>query len=435
MNTIHTATVEALQREFLQRHPEEAARQLEALPPPEIAETLGRQQLEVRVAVVDRMATDVGVLLLNAIPEAEATEILARLDIARAAQFLAGLEDERRDQVLAGLEPRLARNIQTVLSYPPQTAGSIMDPRVSLFRPDMTVADAIARLRELKRRNVRVVFTVDGENRLVGLVEVQDLALADLDTRLSEIARPIAAAVNDTAHQDEVVRAFDQYRLTDLPVIDLDGRLIGVVRYSALVTAAQEQASARFQTMVGVSRDERALSKVTFAVRKRLPWLEINLLTAFLAASVVGLFESTIAQFTALAVLLPVVAGQSGNTGAQALAVVMRGIALREVFPAQWLRILWKETGVGFLNGVVIALTTGAGVLIWSGSIGLAGVISVAMVISMVMAGAAGAAIPLILTVIGQDPAQSSSIILTTVTDVVGFFSFLGIATLMAAFL
>jgi magnesium transporter len=223
--------------------------------------------------------------------------------------------------------------------------------------------------------------------------------------------------------------------LPSLPVVDVEGRLIGVIRHEALITAAQEEASADIQTMVGVSKEERALSNVSFAVRKRLPWLQINLVTAFLAAAVVGLFEGIIARFTALAVLLPVVAGQSGNTGAQALAVTMRGLALREIRPRHWLRIAVKEANVALLNGLAVALTTSLGVYVWSRSVGLALVIGLSMVISMVAAGLSGAAVPMILIALGQDPAQSSSIILTTVTDVVGFFSFLGIATLLAGML
>jgi magnesium transporter len=192
-------------------------------------------------------------------------------------------------------------------------------------------------------------------------------------------------------------------------------------------------ASASIQTMVGASKDERALSKASFAVRKRLPWLQINLLTAFLAAAVVGLFENTIAQFTALAVLLPVVAGQSGNAGAQALAVTMRGLALREITVRQWLPVTLKEVSVGLINGLAVALTCGIGVFVWSGSSGLVLVITLSMVLAMIAAGFAGAVVPIVLKRLGQDPAQSSSIILTTVTDVAGFFSFLGIATLLAA--
>ncbi|MDH4325312.1 MAG: magnesium transporter, partial [Betaproteobacteria bacterium] len=199
-----------------------------------------------------------------------------------------------------------------------------------------------------------------------------------------------------------------------------------------LMAAVEEETSLDIQTMVGASPDERALSRPFFAVKKRLPWLQINLLTAFLAAAVVGLFESTIAKFTALAVLLPVVAGQSGNAGAQALAVTMRGLVLREISLRHWPAVVWKEAAVGMFNGLAVAATTGIGVYFWSGSIGLVYVICIAMVISMVAAGLAGALVPILLRRFGQDPATASSIILTTVTDVVGFFSFLGIATLFA---
>jgi magnesium transporter len=184
--------------------------------------------------------------------------------------------------------------------------------------------------------------------------------------------------------------------------------------------------------MVGASKDERALSPISFAVKKRLPWLQFNLVTAFLAAAVVGIFEDTIARYTALAILLPVVAGQSGNTGAQALAVVMRGLALREIGQRQWARVLSKELLVGLLNGIAVAATTALFVFLWSRSAGLASIIGLSMVMSMAIAGFAGGAVPLALRTLGQDPAQSSSIILTTVTDVVGFFSFLSIATLLS---
>ena len=184
--------------------------------------------------------------------------------------------------------------------------------------------------------------------------------------------------------------------------------------------------------MFGASKDETALSTAGLVIRKRLPWLQINLATAFLAAAVVGLFEGIIAQFTALAVLLPVVAGQSGNTGAQALAVTMRGLALHEIGTSQWKRVLTKEIKASIINGIAVALTTATGVFVWSRSTGLALIITIAMVIAMVAAAISGVIIPIILRKMGQDPAQSSSIILTTVTDVTGFFAFLGIATILS---
>lgn len=228
---------------------------------------------------------------------------------------------------------------------------------------------------------------------------------------------------------------FGERHFFSLPVVDLDQRLLGVIRNEDIIKASQEDATADLQTMVGANKDERALSPVWFSVRKRLPWLQLNLVTAFLAAFVVGMFESTIAQFTALAVLLPIVAGQSGNTGAQSLAVVIRGLALRDIRPAQWFRVCGKEVYVAFLNGLAVSAAACLAVGIWSRSFGLTLIIGVSMIISMVIAGLSGAAIPIALKAFKQDPAQSSSIVLTTVTDVVGFFSFLGLATVFSSLL
>jgi magnesium transporter len=310
-----------------------------------------------------------------------------------------------------------------------------METRVGVYRSSMTVAQALERLRQSRLRGLHTIFLVDDDNRLSAKIIIHDLAVADLHSTLGEIAEPARVVVQATAPREEVVEVLESTRLPNIPVVDLDGRLLGVVRYASLVKALEEAASGAVQTMVGASADERALSKISFAVRKRQPWLQVNLLTAFLAAAVVGLFESTIAQVTALAVLLPVVAGQSGNAGAQALAVTMRGLALREITVRHWMAVTWKEVNVGLINGIAIAVTCGLGVLVWSGSAGLVVVITLSMVLAMVTAGFAGAVVPIILKRLGQDPAQSSSIVLTTITDVAGFFSFLGIATLMMAFL
>jgi magnesium transporter len=187
--------------------------------------------------------------------------------------------------------------------------------------------------------------------------------------------------------------------------------------------------------MVGASRDETALSRVGFAVKRRLPWLQINLGTAFLAASVVGLFQGTIERYSALAVLMPVVAGQGGNSGMQALAVTMRGVILREVSIKDWPKLIFKEARVGILNGLGVGAVTMASVYFWSHSPGLTLVIGIAMVMAMVIAGICGAMVPLALKAFGQDPAQSSSIVLTTFTDCGGFLSFLGLATLLSGLL
>jgi magnesium transporter len=435
MNPALENAAHVLQRDFIEHHLEDALKQIEKMSPRDIAEVLSKHAVTTTTPVWERLSPEIGMRALEILPIEDAVKILSALDPTRAVALLSMRDELTRENYLKQLPVAEANELRAILTYPRDSAGALMDPRVLLFRAETTVREALTRIRGLGRRRMRMLFIVDEHNHLKGQVDIQDLAMESSSTRLEEIQQPVQARVNAVSPREEVVEILEHYRLTDLPVVDTDERLIGVVRYRNLVAAAEDEATVAMQTMVGVSKDERALSKVSFAVRKRLPWLHINLLTAFLAAAVVGLFEDTIAKYTALAVLLPVVAGQSGNTGAQALAVTMRGLALREIRARQWPRIVFKEMSAGFWNGIAIALTTSLGVWLWSGSAGLAMVIGTSMVLSMVIAGIFGAAIPLVLTAIGQDPAQSSSIVLTTVTDVAGFFSFLGIATLFAAML
>ncbi len=420
---------------FLARHPTEAARLLETADVPEIVEVLGSQPAEYAAAALRSVTPDRAARLFATAPVDVARSWIEAWNPNRAAGALARLEADERDRVLAGLEPGHAEELRVLMTYPPDSAGALMDPRITTFRPDATVTDVVSRLRTFQRRRVQDVFLVDTEGRLAGSLPLQAVVLADPDEVLSSLARSPAPSIHATSPREQVIEDMNTHRVGSLPVVDFDGRVLGVLRQEELVSAAQQEATADLAKMVGASADERALSSPFFSVKKRLPWLQINLLTAFLAASVVALFEDTIAKFTALAVLLPVVAGQSGNTGSQALAVTMRGLALREVRVSQWWAVAWKEIIAGATNGVAVAFTTSLAVWVWSRSAGLAMVIAVSMVISMTLAGFSGALIPMILTSLRQDPAQSSSIILTTVTDVVGFFSFLGIATALSSML
>ena len=424
----------ALADVLLRDYPGDASALVETARDEDSAALLAELSGDAAVAVVSRLTPDRAARLIAALPVTEASAVLLALPPQRAAALLARLDPDEREARLAPLDPSVSDELRALATWPSDSAGGLMDPRVTSFRPDTRVRDVLERLRRFRDRRISDVFLVDEQGRLTGSVSLQDIALEDLDASLGGLARgPVAVAA--VAPRDEVIETFERQRVESLPVVDIDRHLLGVLRHRELVQAAQQQATADAVTMVGASEEERALSSPLFAVRKRLPWLQINLLTAFLAATVVGLFENTIAQVTALAVLLPVVAGQSGNTGAQALAVTMRGLALREVRTSHWVRVATKEGLAGAMNGVAVALTTAGAVWLWSRSWGLAAVIGVSMVISMTLAGLAGAVIPMALTALRQDPAQSSSIFLTTVTDVVGFFSFLGIATLLMAVL
>ncbi|GJL79530.1 MAG: magnesium transporter MgtE [Nitrospinaceae bacterium] len=427
--------VEALNRRFLSDHPAEAALEIEAMSPEEAAHQLVHFPVKTLFPVIENLTPGFSANLFSHIPEDKLKKLLPEMNPTFLVTVLGQMDSDRRKKYISLVGTAVQRELLSLMDYPENSAGRLMDTQMGLFRESMTVAQGLKWLRQMKKSKSRDLFLIDSDNRLSGIVDLQDLIFADYHKVLKEFSRPITAVVNPLTPREEVVAMLEELKLTNLPVTDLNGRMVGAIQPAGLVKAIEEKATASMQTMVGASKDERALSKVSFAVSKRLPWLEVNLLTAFLAASVVGIFEETISRNTALAVLLPVVAGQSGNTGAQALAVTMRGLALHEITVRQWLPVVFKEVCVGFVNGIAVALTTALGVFFWSRSLGLSLVIGVSMVLSMVAAGFAGAIVPIGLARIGQDPATSSSIILTTVTDIAGFFSFLGIATLLSSML
>jgi len=422
----------ALETEFLRQHPVEAAEEIESL---------SNDELEAVVSGLDPIALTVTMEYLSparalgvftCLGRDARLQVLERAAPRLAVTVLTQLSTDEREELLAALTSASRKDLERQLSFPEDSAGRLMDRSFVSVRTTTQAGKALERLAASKIRDLRSIFVVTADARLTGFVDIQDLALAPPEEPVREYLQPIGETVSIQTSREELVGLLERSRRDSVPVIDADGRLAGVVRYRSLFRAIEDVATADIQKMVGASPEERALSLPSFAIKRRLPWLHINLLTAFLAAAVVGLFENLIAQFTALAVLLPVVAGQSGNAGAQALAVTMRGLALREVGLRQWRSVLNKEIIVGLINGLALALTCGLAVFVWSQSLGLALVIAVAMIMSMLAAGIAGALVPMILTRVGQDPATASSIILTTITDVAGFFSFLGTAMLLA---
>ncbi len=427
--------VHALNQAFLRLHSVRAQQAVNQLPLEDLLELLQAEAAADMITMWNGLMLDMAARVLQQLPEAKVSQILQRGNPVHTARVLVRLTAEQRQHLMMLVDSARQRELSDLVLYPENSAGALMDPRFLPLTETLSVREVLHRIRKFKPRFTRQLYIIDAQGLLQGMVEMHGLALAEGADPLSLFVKPVPGVVEATATREQVVKQLETHRVTELPIVDIAGRLIGIIHYDALMEAVREESSVDILTMVGASRDERALSSVGFVVKKRLPWLSINLLTAFLAASVVGLFESTIAQFTALAVLLPVVAGQSGNTGAQALAVTMRGLALREIGTSQWLRVARKEVGAGFVNGVSIAVLTALGVLVWSSSLGLALVIGISMVIAMVAAGFSGVIIPVVLSSLGQDPAQSSSIILTTVTDVVGFFAFLGIATLLSSML
>ncbi len=421
---------EKLVAELVSLYPADAASILNQSATSEIIEYLSAYPLVVSKEILFALNTDVVSRVLVEMEDGLFQNLFPEIDPYRGALLMSRLPKEVVQAKLKKLTEKQAKEIYELLSYPLETAGFLMDTQITTFNPDSTVEDALETLRSLRNSKVNNLYVAKNDGSFLGKIPIQLLAISEVDIKLNNLVEP-SASVSSMAHKDEVVELFEEGNIFSLPVVDADNRILGVIRHESLVSTAKQDASEDALAMFGAGREERALSTAMFAVKKRLPWLQINLATAFLAASIVGIFEDTIAQITVLAVFLPVVAGQSGNTGSQALAVTIRGLALREFRMDQWFKVAMKELTVGFVNGVAVAITTGAIVYFWADSFGLAAVIATSMVISMVIAGFSGAVIPIMLKSIGQDPAQSSSIVLTTVTDIVGFLSFLGLATLM----
>lgn len=421
-----------LKEAYLKDQPADAARSLEAISDRQLRKQISGIRPESLVASLELLSDSRATAVFRRLDEQRQQGVLQQASPRLALSLLADMNASARQALLESLPDATRKDLERLQEFDENSAGRLLDRPYDTIRADMTVARALDVLRQSGSRRTRSLYVVDRDNRLVGRVDMQAMAMADKDQPLSELVEELEGRLLPTSPRKEIVEQLEQYRVDSLPVVDVDGRLMGVVRYQRLFDAIESVATASMQKMVGASADEKALSSPMFSVRRRLPWLHINLLTAFLAAAVVGAFESLIAQFTALAVLLPVVAGQSGNAGSQALAVTMRGLALKEIGTREWRRVLSKEIWVGLADGLALAVTCGLAVYFWSRSIGLALVIAVAMVLSMIAAGISGAVVPIILTRVGQDPATASSIILTTVTDVAGFMSFLGTATLLS---
>ncbi len=424
-----------LNEAFFLKHYQEAARILESYPATDILRVLqgtsAKNASNLLSSITPPIAADVITLMTTDLLK----QVIPHMSPSLAAALFQRLDEDLQRAILFRVPDRYAEEIRSYMTYPAESVGSMMDPKFLVLQEEVTVREAMLHVRSRAQKDVHDMYVTDRKQKLVGKFSVRDLLLVDPEEKLQAVMIRDLPTIHPLESREEIIELFGERHLFTIPVVDLDHRLLGVIRNEDIIKASQEDATADLQTMVGANKDERALSPVWFSVRKRLPWLQLNLVTAFLAAFVVGMFEDTIAKFTALAVLLPVVAGQSGNTGAQSLAVVIRGLALRDIRPSQWLRVSGKEVYVAFLNGLAVSAMACLAVAIWSRSYGLTLIIGLSMVISMVIAGLSGAIIPITLKAMKQDPAQSSSIVLTTITDVVGFFSFLGLATLLSGFL
>ena len=351
--------------------------------------------------------SDDAVRILEDLPEADKAEILEQLS-----------EDERQE---------LARGLE----YPEESAGRRMQTDFVAVPPAWTVGQTIDHAREASDLpdSFYAIFVVDEDNRFVGAVPLDKLLRSQRPVKISDIMVHDWHVVQAAADQEEAARAFERYNLVSAPVVDDDGKLVGVLTIDDVVDVIEEEAAEDIKALGGVARDEEISDSVFYTARSRLPWLILNLVMAFSSASIIGFFSTSIAQMVALAVLMPIVASLGGNAATQAMTVTVRAIATRELTERNAPRITLRELGVGFFNGIAIAVLLGTVAGFWFESLHLGGVIASALVLSMCGAGLAGMLIPVALQRAGYDPAVASAVFVTTTTDVLSFFSFLGFAT------
>jgi magnesium transporter len=419
--------------------------------PADLAQIFGQLQDKDREASFSLLADRNGRLAMEAVselgPEAGAGLLATRSaeEIAKLAQeipsddaaaLIDNLPEALSAAVLHLMRPKESGVVENLLEYAERTAGRIMNPNVFALSEDMTVGESITELQS--NRDVEMVFylyVVDERRHLVGVVSLRRLLLVSPETPLKRIMTTDLISARADMDQEEVARLVAAYNLLAIPVVDGENKLVGIITVDDVIDVIKDEATEDIYRLAGVAGDERAFTPAGESLRKRLPWLGVNLLTAFLAASVVALFERTIGIFPALAVFMPIVAGMGGNAGTQTLTVIVRGIALGELTWSNSRKALLKEAIVGMGNGVVLGAA--AAVIVWivRGNPTLGLVLGLAMIINMFVAATAGTLVPLGLRAANIDPALASSVFITTMTDMFGFFSFLGLATLFARYL
>ena len=393
-----------------------------------LIETLGD---EFKAAALPELDEGVRDQVLEEMPAAQVAEVLQQLDSDEAVYLLEDLDKEEQEDILAKLPYFERIALQRSLEYPEDSAGRIMQTDLIAVPPFWSVGQTIDYMREAADLPDRFyeIFVVDPAYHLIGSVALNRLLRSKRPTTIESITDGDIRPIPVESDQEEVARQFERYNLTSAPVIDEDQRLVGVITADDVVEVVQEEASEDILRMGGVG-GESVSDNVWETTRLRFTWLLANLGTAILASFVISLFEATIEQMVALAVLMPIVASMGGNAGTQTMTVAVRALATQDLGRVNAMRVILRESAVGLLNGLLFAVIMAAIAYFWFGSDQLGLVIGVAMIVNLFAAALAGILIPLGLDALDLDPAIASGVFVTTVTDVVGFFAFLGLAAL-----
>ncbi|HHH12597.1 MAG TPA: magnesium transporter [Thiolapillus brandeum] len=423
----------------------EAADLLRKLPPAEVAHVLEALPLTQRQILWDLLDTDQDGETLMELTEGVRNELVQNMDqqeivaatenmdVDDLADFIQELPVDVTREILESLDEQDRHRLETVLSYPEDTAGGLMNTDTVTVRPEVTLDVVLRYLRQLGDRvprNTDQLFVTNRQDRYLGALRLSDLVTHDPQQTVAEVMNLDVKPFKAYADASEVARRFEQYDLISAPVVDEEGRLVGRITVDDVVDLIREEGEHQFMGSAGLSEDEDMFAPVLESSKRRAVWLGINLLTAFLASWVIGQFQETLDKIVALAVLMPIVASMGGVGGTQTLTLAIRGIALGQLSGKNAIYLVMKELAVAAINGIVWAVVVGLIASYWFHSTDIALVIGAAMIINLIAAAVTGAVLPLVLEKLGIDPALAGGVLLTTVTDVVGFLSFLGLATL-----
>lgn len=413
-------------------HPADGADQLESLSLTEQVQVVTSLEKEDAAEFIAEMERHDRARLMRDLPPEFAADLLEEMSPDDAADVLDDLDDAHQQSLLKRVEDEEALEIETLLTFDSNTAGGVMNTEVTVIDRNMTADQAIQRIRSAAEETEipYYAYIVDEMDHLVGVLSLRDLMLSPPGQQLREVlGKQHLVHTYFDEDKEDVARKLTHYNFLAVPVVDREMRLLGVVTHDDVIDIIHEEASEDMLGMVGAGQDETTDTPWVQSVRMRLPWLVVNVANSAISAWVVHLFEGTIGEMAILAALMPIVANQAGNSGQQSLAVIIRQLAMESFDRKRAWSAVAREARIGVLNGIIVGLLVMLGVFLLTHNIQLACVMSFALGLDMCIGNVAGASIPVILQELGRDPAQASSIFLTTLTDSAGFFTFLGLAT------
>jgi magnesium transporter len=435
--------------EFILESPfETILEQIDEIHPVDFLEALGEFDNDPLI-ILEKLPDEYVALLLDYAEDDEKFNLLSLFSKNRQAQIisemssdelvdlLGTLDEDEQNEIITNMNTEEVEEVKALLSYDPESAGGIMATEFISIKETDTVNETINYLRTMApdSETPYYIYVVDDQDVLKGVVPLRQIIVSTPDTLIKDIMIENIISAPVDMDQEEVSHIFEKYGFMAIPVVDHNGKILGIITVDDVMEIMKEEYTEDMFRLAGLDEEEKVAGTIIGAIKSRLPWLLVNLVTATLAAKTVSLFENTIAQIVALATFMPMVAGMGGNAGSQTLTLIIRGIAIGEISYENQADILKKEIAIGIINGLCLGLVVGVLGYFWVGSLVFGFVIGTAMLLNLIVATISGYLVPILLKKVGIDPALASAVFVTTVTDVLGFFFFLGLATIMLQYL